>query len=270
MDGKLEGIADIEDRLDSTEGAADDQRHYLLGIDTDNAGQAIVATGNPDTAEDVATYVPGTGAGLDGVGELMNRGDDMHRSSTEAGSESSSVITWVGYDAPQNVATEATSEQYAQGATADLSGFRDGLSASHEGPGKPNTTLFGHSYGSTTIGHTARDEDLDIDQMVFLGSPGVGVEHADELGIDPDDVYATTAQNDIIRATPTFFHEQQPIAEDFGAVNFASDPGDSGFLGRPTMAAHSQYWDDGNKSLDNMGRIIADEPLPSSQIGAPE
>ncbi|MDV6013735.1 hypothetical protein F8178_14780 [Haloechinothrix sp. LS1_15] len=153
--------------------------------------------------------------------------------------------------------TEATREHYAAQATDDLAGFQDGLRATYDEPGRSQHTLIGHSYGSTTIGHTARHEELDVDRMVFVGSPGVGVEHASDLGIDPGNVYATTAENDVIRGTPQSIHEQQPIADDFGAVTFASDPGDSGLLLGKSLGAHSQYWDPNNKALTNMGRIIA-------------
>ncbi|MDV6013734.1 hypothetical protein [Haloechinothrix sp. LS1_15] len=93
IESKLGGINAIEDRLASTANAPDDQRHYLLGIDTAGNGQAIIAKGNPDTAEHTATYVPGTGAGLDGIGELMNRGEDMQREAAFHGTGSTSVIT---------------------------------------------------------------------------------------------------------------------------------------------------------------------------------
>lgn len=265
IDAQLEGVSDIEKRLESTADAPEDQRHYLLDIDSDNAGQAIVAKGNPDTATNTATYVPGTGAGLEGVDELINRSESMHREANFTGSDSTSVITWVGYDAPQNVVTEASSEEYAQAAAPDLAAFQEGLQATHESPETAQHSLFGHSYGSTTIGHAASDAGLEADAVVFVGSPGVGVDHASELGsIDSDDVYATTARNDIIQAAPDFVHGQDPVAYGFGARTFDSDPGSMGWTGGYSVDAHSEYWDDGNEFLDHAGLIIAGRPVPGS------
>ncbi|MBP2476576.1 hypothetical protein JOF53_005448 [Crossiella equi] len=36
----------------------------MLGVNADGNGRAIVAMGNPDTAANVATLVPGTGSSL--------------------------------------------------------------------------------------------------------------------------------------------------------------------------------------------------------------
>lgn len=254
IEGKLKGIEAIEGKLTSTEGAPEDERHYLLGFSTGDDGRAIVAKGNPDTADNVATFVPGTGADLGGVGDLLNRGDKMYLAAEDSNTDAkTSVITWVGYDAPDGL-HNAISEDYAQGARHDLDNFQDGLRVTHNGPPSHNTVI-GHSYGSTVIGHSGRDVDLDVDKMVFVGSPGVGVDNAGQLNIDRDNVYATTAQEDIIHETPRFIHGPQPIADDFGAHVFESDPG-QGDNPLENVETHSAYWEDGNKSLTNMGHLI--------------
>lgn len=48
---KLKGIQAIEGKLSGSAGLADDERHYLLGFDSGGDGRAIVAKGNPDTAD---------------------------------------------------------------------------------------------------------------------------------------------------------------------------------------------------------------------------
>lgn len=255
---KLKGITAIEKKLDGSSDLPDDQRHYLLGFSSDGDGRAIVAKGNPDTADNVATYIPGTGADLPGMNDLMNRSDKMWLAAENAaGNETTSVITWLGYDAPDGL-HNATSGDYAQDARASLDGFQDGLRTTHEGSPSHNTVI-GHSYGSTVIGHSARDMGLDVDKMVFVGSPGVGVDHASALNIDPDNVYATTAREDIIHEVPEFIHGNHPIDDDFGAHEFESDPGKGDWIWE-NVETHSKYWDDGNKSLRNMGQLIVDNP----------
>ena len=264
---RLNGLDDIQDRLESDKpGQAD---AYLLGIDSEH-GQAIIAMGNPDTATNVATFVPGTGAGLDSIHTDMDRADSMARAADKAGSPATSVITWVGYDAPQDL-VEASDASYAEGAKHDLDQFQDGLRATHEGAQSHNTVI-GHSYGSTVIGHAAASEGLDVDDAVFVGSPGVGVDHAADLNLPPEHVHATVAAHDIIQASnidepliPPFdldVHGPDPAGRDFGADVFESDPGTAGpdAAGGLSGEAHSQYWDDQNKALTNMGRIIAGKP----------
>jgi hypothetical protein len=264
---KISGIDDIRDRLEHPK--TGEQDAYLLGIDG-KTGQAIIAMGNPDTATNVATFVPGTGAGLDSIGGEMSRADSMAEAARKAGSPSTSVITWVGYAAPQDLA-EAADPSYAENAEYDLDQFQNGLRATHEGVPSHNTVI-GHSYGSTVIGHTAASDGLNADDVVFVGSPGVGVDHAADLNMSPMHVHATVAEHDVIQASnldlsvitgfDTDVHGPDPTGGGFGAHVFESDPGTKGsdYAGGLSGEAHSEYWEPNNKALANMGRIIAGEP----------
>jgi hypothetical protein len=102
------------------------QPAYLLGINPDNAGQVIIAIGNPDHAASVATYVPGTFAGLDGVDTDINRADLMGLTARKVDPVPTSVITWVGYDAPQSILSDAASASFADHAETALHNFQDG------------------------------------------------------------------------------------------------------------------------------------------------
>jgi pimeloyl-ACP methyl ester carboxylesterase len=188
----------------------------------------------------------------------------MLASATAAGSPSTAVITWVGYDAPQTIVPEAALERYADGAKQDLDRFQDGLRATHEGAPSHNTVL-GHSYGSTVIGHAARDEGLNADELVFVGSPGVGVGNAGELHFPTEHVHATVAEHDMIHMSNEALadvHGPDPAGSQFGAQVFTSKPGTEGhwFLEGLSGAAHSQYWDNNNDALINMGLVIAGRP----------
>jgi hypothetical protein len=132
------------------------------------------------------------------------------------------------------------------------------------------TTLRPHPIRAV-VGHTARDERLDVDGVIFVGSPGVGVDKIDDLHLPHDQVYATVAKNDAINITnnPCSFedpiemsldiHGPNPADPRFGGKPFESDPGEPSWpIG--SEAAHSAYWDPGNRSLDNIGRIIVGQP----------
>jgi hypothetical protein len=261
----LGGIEAIEQRLYHAKPGQ--QPAFLLGFDSSGAGRAIVAMGNPDTAANVATYVPGTGACLGSVNGDLQRSDSMVQAARVAGSPSTAAITWVGYDAPQQIFPDAAEDKWADGAKQGLDRFQDGLRASHEGA-RAHNTVIGHSYGTTVVGHAARDGDLNADDVVFVASPGVGATHADQLHLDsvPSDqvgqhVHSTVAQHDPIQLAAGI-NGPDPTGLSFGGSTFESSPGKAGpwYKEGWNGAVHSQYWDDGNKALVNMGRIIAGKP----------
>lgn len=76
MQGNLKGIEAIEGKLSGSNDLP--QGHYLLGFSTADDGRAIVAKGNPDTADNVATFIPGTTADLAGVGDPQPWRQDVH------------------------------------------------------------------------------------------------------------------------------------------------------------------------------------------------
>jgi hypothetical protein len=277
---KPSGLCAIQDRLAHPVGG---QQAYLLGLDTNAQGKAIVAMGNPDTAANVATYVPGTGADVGKISGDLDRSDKMLEAATKSGSPSTSVITWLNYDAPPNLPMAALPQFADKGAPA-LDTFQDGLRATHEGVPSHNTVL-GHSYGTTLVGHAASGgHTLNADDVALIASPGVGVNHANQLQLtgSPQDqvanhIHASTAEHDMIKVTnvnPSHIPVigwalpdidplgPDPIKPDFGANTFTSSPGTEGPLiaGGLNGAAHSEYWTKGWDGLANMGNVIANKP----------
>ncbi|MFD6792050.1 MULTISPECIES: alpha/beta hydrolase family protein [Prauserella salsuginis group] len=233
-------------------------RAFLVGFSREGRGRAIIATGDPDTADNVVTNVQGTGTSLKAVRSEIDKSDAIvDRLGQLSRRTNTSTITWLGYDAPQDLLESASKDRAVVGGES-LRSFQDGLRATRDGERSYNSVI-GYSYGSTVIGHAASEALLDVDAVVFVGSPGVGVDHVSELQL-PEDcrVFATTAQNDVIRLTPDFAHGPQPIDEDFGATVFDSDPGADGewFTVGLSTEAHSQYWNTDSDSLRNFAAII--------------
>jgi hypothetical protein len=275
--GQLNALHGIESRLDHPGPAQ--QQAFLIGLDISGDGRAIVSSGNPDTAADVATYVPGTGSELAKIGGDMDRSDRMVDAAAQAGSPSTAVVTWLGYDAPNGL-INAGSESYADDGKGALGSFQDGLRASHQGDVPSHNTVLGHSYGTTVVGHAARDGGLNADELVFVASPGVGVDNAGGLhldGVNQADigrhVHSTVAEHDMIKVTNIEVGEYEgdsvdialgpdPATTEFGGQVFTSDPGTPGppYAGGLSTEAHSEYWNPKSKSLDNIGRIIAGAP----------
>ncbi|MEV4705266.1 alpha/beta hydrolase [Actinoplanes sp. NPDC049316] len=252
LDNQLKGPAAIHDRLGDT----GKPPALLLGFDPAGDGRAVVSIGDPDTADNVVTYVPGTTADLPGFGTDLQRADVMRADADMYGTGGSTAsIVWLGYDAPDAI-PNAVSKDYAQDGAPALRSFQEGLRATHDGTPSHNT-IIGHSYGSTTVGYAAKDGHLAADDLIFVGSPGVGVDSASELRFDGDSqhVYASTAKNDIISGAgldDTMVHGENPDNPGFGGRQFTSADGS---FWHP-IDTHSQYWDQANPSRKNIALVV--------------
>ncbi|WP_344381173.1 alpha/beta hydrolase [Streptomyces thermolineatus] len=262
LNGKLRGADAVQKRLDDagTEGLPD---AYLLGFDTNKLGHAVVANGNPDTADHTAVFVPGTGSNLAGAnGDMKRMADLWQESSLKAPGQEVSTITWIGYDAPQSIVPEAMDKSYAFDGAPRLNGFLDGLQTAQGGPDASHTTVIGHSYGSTTVGAASMHGDLPADDIIAVGSPGMLVGEADQLDVGGEHVWAQTAplSNDKVPLGgkiaglggfgPDHDPWDPPIVnvpsdEAFGANRMATDSVD-----------HSGYWKEGSVSLENQAWVV--------------
>jgi hypothetical protein len=247
---------------------------YLLGVDATGQGRAIVAYGDPDSAGNVVTYIPGMGSGLPGLPTELTYAGHLTTAMTSADpTHTTSVITWLGYDTPNNLVT-ASQRDAAQAAAPDLSRFQRSLHATHEST-PAHYTVIGMSYGSLVVGVSAHGQGIAADDMVLIGSPGVGVDHAGDLGMPAGHVWASTSAHDVINAAVNpatqalrldmnpllrpFFGEHSdglwfgtsPATASFGSHLFASSPG-SPFN---PVGAHTSYFDLDNPALSSMAAI---------------
>lgn len=243
---------DLLTRIEDSRGQVDPSGHlFLLGYTPQEGGtdaMAIVAVSNPDTADNVAIFVPGTTSTVASIGGNIDRMGDLKAQAELIDDEATtSTIVWLGYDAPDNLAAATGAGPARDGAPA-LREFTHGLRASHQGDEGANLTVIGHSYGSTVVGHADRDGTggLGVDNIIVAGSPGMGVGSADELSIDNGSLWTTMADDDEIRFVPGFIHGTNPVNDGFGGTRIANG-GASG---------HSGYWTSGSESLRNQGYIV--------------
>ncbi|MEV8065374.1 alpha/beta hydrolase [Streptomyces sp. NPDC085995] len=249
LDKSLNGMQAIQDRFDKT-GERGLPEAYLLGFSADDDGRAIVANGNPDTADHQAVYVPGTTSDLNSIGGNINRmvnlWDVAH---AKSGGQTVSTITWLGYDAPDEVAKDARHDSYAYDGAPAFNNFLDGLEASHTGDTPPHRTVIGHSYGSSLIGAAAQKGTLNADDVVFAGSPGVLVSGADEMDVPKGHVWNEEGGSDPVPELGRYFLGGDgsiiPSDPDFGAHQMATD-----------THGHGGYWDPHSKSLLNQGLVV--------------
>jgi hypothetical protein len=264
------GLDRLEDRLADGDGP----RAYLLRLDLAEEGRAVVALGDPDRADNVLTHVPGMTADLASYGGELARAERVAVRAAELGPEAAtSTVMWLGYDAPDFV-DEAAGAGRADAGAVGLRRFQEGLRATHEG--RPaHQTVLGHSYGSLVVGTAARSPGLQADSVVFVGSPGVGVDSAAQLQVPRGQVWSSTSHSDVIQYTavsPRSLIEDAALAQAVPVIGpwYAfGQPEDDLWSGRnpsdPAFGAHiftSQrdgghlgYWDVGRPALDGITAI---------------
>jgi len=223
--------------LDRLSGYVNRGDAWLLGFDPRGDGRLIVAFGDPSACPNVATYVPGAGTSLAAISGELERTVTLR----ERAGASTSVIMWLGYDPPDFA--DAILERSARSAAAPLREFQDGIVSNHDGPIR-QLTLVGHSYGSVVIGVAGRSGPLAADDLVVLGSPGMGVRSSAEL---PARVWASTAPNDPIRLAPPAILGPDPIGRGFGSTTFTS-----------ARMGHGGYLHPTNPALDTVADIVSD------------
>lgn len=259
---RLQGYKDVEATINK------DGPHRYLG-QLDEWGHGAIAINNPDTAKRNAILVPGTGQDLTTMDGADNKSLAMYGAALDADHNLKpadvSVTTWIGYDRPMDL-SQADFPDPARASAANLDAFEAGQRASHVGAPSIDTVI-GHSYGSTMVGAAASGgHQLDANNIIAVGSPGMLVDHAGDLSLDSGGhVYAMRAENDIIGAAggvTQWSLGPEPDQPNFGAIRLQAAPGPAWPLGLPSIDAHSSYWSPENPALANMGSIIAGKSPP--------
>lgn len=153
---------------------------------------------------------------------------------------------WMGYDNPNGVQDAITKGEAKEGAPM-LKDFVDALRARHLRPEKPpHITVFGHSYGSTVTGLAAA-AGMEADDVVFLGSPGIGV-----FGKAKDftqRIWAARTKTDHLIKIPAWFQTLgiDPMDSYFGAKKVALGANQRG---------HSEYFEMGSLGVLNFAKIM--------------
>ncbi|MGW2327142.1 alpha/beta hydrolase [Streptomyces sp. NPDC001700] len=256
LQSSLNGMDKIQERINET-GRGDLPRAYVLGFSAKDDGRAIIANGNPDTADHTAVYVPGTTASLSKVDGDLNRMTELWRAADPmAGGKSVSTITWLGYDAPNSITKDAPFSHYANDGAPAFNKFIDGLNTTHSGSGS-HITAIGHSYGTTLIGSAARQGDANVGDVIFAGSPGVQVGHADQMDVPKGHVWNEGADDDFVPALGQIGHGHREFHADTGFD--WTVPNDRNF-GATQMdvdtSGHSGYWDRDSQSLKNQAKVV--------------
>ncbi|WP_405958688.1 alpha/beta hydrolase [Streptomyces phaeochromogenes] len=230
-------------RADAVRSMADPSRHFLT-FDARGSGRAAEVFGDLAKADHVAVLVPGSDTSLDTYDRFRAGALALHK---RLGPRAA-VIAWLGYETPGTISADVLTTGLAKEAAPELRGFISGLRRVNE---HARFTLLCHSYG-TVVGARAAS-GLDISDLVFIGSPGTGVDSAAGLHTKAR-VWAGRGGDDWIADVP------HTSADLFGTtVGFGTDPVSPAFGARVFAAGdggHSDYLKPGSVSLANIARIV--------------
>jgi hypothetical protein len=274
---RLNAIDDEQAKLGEVNSALNrlGSQGMLLGVDPAGDGKVIIAVGNPDTADHTAVWAPGLGTTMQGAtADNVDRMTALNEAANAyvGPGDTVSTVDWLGYDAPE-LGSVAFEERSKAGGPAYLN-FVDSLRSTHEGD-PSHLTAMGHSYGSTVVGEAAKTGGLPVDDIIVQGSPGMHVDHASDLHIDPAHVWAGASDTDPVSGTKGV-HKGLVVG---GAIlggplgplvgDWVGDKYADGHSGSPHYAEfgankyhvdtplHTSYWERGSESLNNQGAIIA-------------
>lgn len=267
----------IERGLDPVTGERVPSQLYLYDPAAfDGDGAVAVCAGDLATADNVSVLVPGFGTDGGSAAYQAERALTLHEAGRSLdGDQTNASMIWIGYDAPDNGpwhedwdgAGVVTEEMATRGGDR-LADALDGLRASRDGD-PAHLTVIGHSYGTTTLGHAAHDHGVPVDEIVLVGSPGVGgdTDHAADLGIDPGHVWAGANSRDPIASMGNhgWLHlgsalgggglGNDPAEDDFGATRFRAES-TTRADGIGGMGDHAKYFLHDTESLYDISQVV--------------
>jgi len=195
------------------------------------------------------------------------------------------VVQYMGYNAPEQVRSDARNPSLARNGAEFVSRDFSGLISTHNSNIPYDTTVIGHSYGSTTVADACVLR-MHPTNIVLIGSPGTDWartykdlsgpdQHVNVfVGADSKDPVSKSSEPE----TPLKIHMQSdgkdPADAGFvdvtkqnndpyaGGVRFQAEYPTKGII--PLAESmfgvefdqHSHYYDRNSESLDNMSRIV--------------
>jgi Alpha/beta hydrolase len=273
----IENLEAREAHIDPVTGAHTPVQLYIYEpYAYDGDGRIAIATGNLDEANHVAVLVPGMGTDVQNM--RAGRSLNVYDESRWASGDSVAVLDWVGFDTPSGTGPDnpdiigVLDRDMARAGAERLAEDVAGLRASRDGDDPAHLTVIGNSYGSTTAGIAAGEFDLDADDLVLTGSPGVPAGDAGDLSTGHDHTWVGSASRDFVTSLGRTGWEDptgviadaipgvellgnDPAEDTFGANRFqAEDParGDDW-----NVEDHSRYYDQNTESLYNIAAIAA-------------
>jgi hypothetical protein len=243
----------------------------LINLDTGQGGRAVIAVGDLASAQYVSYLVPGMFYSVDSeIGSWAGAADQLaadqaawlerlapNQYNAASGTDASAAVAtvaWIGYQTPTvvNVASLDLAREGRDALTDSLRGL-DAIRAA--GSEKPYLSILAHSYGATAALLALQENDVTVDALAMVGSPGSPAETVGQLKVRDGNVWVADASWDPVSSTGVF--GSQPLSPEYGAhhfgVNGAVDPLTGALLAG--SIGHVDYFTNGSESFRNMALI---------------
>lgn len=237
----------------------------LVNFDATNGGRAVIAVGDLATSDYVSYLVPGMFYNVDSeIGSWAGAADQLVSDQAEwlarltpsSGGDTvptAAAVAWIGYQTPDFVSI-ASLELAAEGSRT-LTGSLRGLEATRGDRPAPYLTVLAHSYGATAALLALERDDITVDALAMVGSPGSPAENVGQLHVRDGNVWVADAALDPVSSTGVF--GSQPLAASYGAHRFGVDGAVDPITGRVLTGSvgHVDYFTAGSESFRNMALI---------------
>jgi len=265
----------LEQVAQALEPGASGAPRSLVALDATGEGRAVIAVGDLATADYVSFLIPGMFYGVDArIVAWTETADALvveQRAWLERlgrAGETVAAVSWIGYQTPTlvNVASMELARQGRDALTASLQGF-----AAARGDNAPYVSVLAHSYGSSAALLALQENDVTVDALAMVGSPGSPARSVEELRVRGGNVWVGLAEWDPIPHSGVF--GSQPASPEYGArlfgVGGGADPATGAVL--DGALSHNDYFAPGGESFRNLALIGIDaDPLVLDPQGRSE
>jgi hypothetical protein len=241
-------------------------KRTLVSFDLADGGRAVIAVGDLSTADYVSFLVPGMFYSVDSeIGSWAGAADQLAvdqaawlarlTPAQHSGDvQTVATVAWIGYQTPTvvNVASLDLAREGRDALTASLRGL-DAVRAT--GAGAPYLSVLAHSYGATAALLALQENDVTVDALAMVGSPGSPAENVGQLRVRDGNVWVADAALDPVASTGVF--GSQPLSAEYGAHHFGVDGAVDPVTGRDLAGSvgHVDYFTAGSESFRNMALI---------------
>lgn len=216
---------------------------------------AAISIGNVDTANHVATYVPGMTTNVtDSMENITNDMLNMKDDAEAVNAGSVATIGWIGYDCPPHPLTNndwsvvgtGEAEMGGQSLARFTEGIQDSRNDGDVGVSSVHQSVIAHSYGSTTASYGVEQVRPGVvDDFCVFGSPGVK-EGGWDMNVPEGHNYALGFSNDGVSGS---YLGRDPVMDpDFKGLN----PKDAD----TTKTGHSGYLVNGSHAQHEIAKVI--------------
>lgn len=251
-------------------------RRTLVSLDVAGTGRAVVAVGDLSSADYVTFFVPGMYVGVaeqlvDWTGNAETSLVEQRAWLDRLGIEGEvATVAWIGYHTPTlvNIAGLDLAYEGRDALTWSLQGLDSVRAAAGTDAGDPFVSIVAHSYGSTAAMLALQENDVSVDALVLVGSPGSPATSVADLKVANGNVWVAAAESDPVPASGVF--GSQPLDADFGAHRFSVKEMPDPVTGQQLdgIDGHVYYFWPGTTSVRNTALIALGQSTLVTSDGA--